>query len=193
MLPFAHWAKLLLFLVPYRVSVSGIQHYCLFFSTCACAIHVNTSVKWCIMSGQNVFCCREVSLCQWTRTDDPQGLALSASCLSLSTCIDPAYWPWYLPWHSSPFMHWFWLPSILYSLCLPQCPAGFVMAKFRTSRPGGIGLGPHTPSTCAGVCNHLLLYLKLWRRGTCSARGPHTNIAVSTCTTAAAVVRWRLA
>ena len=27
----------------------------------------------------------------------------------------------------------------------------------RTSQPGETGLGPHTPSTCAGMCNQLLL------------------------------------
>ena len=29
----------------------------------------------------------------------------------------------------------------------------------RTSQPGETGLGPHTPSTCAGMCNKLLLLL----------------------------------
>ena len=29
----------------------------------------------------------------------------------------------------------------------------------RTSQPGETGLGPHTPSTCAGMCNQLLLLL----------------------------------
>ena len=31
--------------------------------------------------------------------------------------------------------------------------------KLRTSQPGETGLGPHTPSTCAGTCNQLLLLL----------------------------------
>ena len=31
----------------------------------------------------------------------------------------------------------------------------------RTSQPGETGLGPHTPSTCAGTCNQLLLLLLL--------------------------------
>ena len=31
---------------------------------------------------------------------------------------------------------------------------------FRTSRPGGIGLGPHTPSTYAGMFNHLSSFIK---------------------------------
>ena len=35
------------------------------------------------------------------------------------------------------------------------------VSQYSTSQPGETGLGPHTPSTCAGMCNQLLLLLLL--------------------------------
>ena len=45
-----------------------------------------------------------------------------------------------------------------------MCMWGFSVSvvslrTLRTSQPGETGLGPHTPSTCAGMCNQLLLLL----------------------------------
>ena len=69
---------------------------------------------------------------------------------------------------SSPLQHatpWSWL-WLLFSLVFSAyegiiCWTATVLIVMpRTSQFGGIGLGPHTPSTCAGTCNQLLYYVQ---------------------------------